>query len=209
MPSSLVSSGSPSLRKEHTVQRLMNWSLGSASLPFSHFWFLLLVALAGPPERPDSYLLNQRRNGKALSSLTGVVAYPLKLKAYLLDILRREAAARQSPIQTVVIHRGGRVWPSELEGTRKAFEFLKREGPLAPDVTFTVLKISKSSSAPLRLFDVRYNESGSAWVKNPQVGAFYLVNEEGYLCSTGWPFLREDMANPLHVKLVEGLLPLN
>jgi hypothetical protein len=88
---------------------------------------------------------------------TLAVAYPLKLKAYLLDILRREAAARQSPIQTVLIHRDGRVWPSELEGTRKAFEFLKREGTLAPDVTFTVLEISKSSPAPLRLFDVRYN----------------------------------------------------
>jgi hypothetical protein len=35
------------------------------------FWFLLLVALAGPPgEKPYSYPLNQRRNGKAFSSLT-------------------------------------------------------------------------------------------------------------------------------------------
>jgi hypothetical protein len=35
------------------------------------FWFLLLVALAGPPgEKPHSYLLNQRRDGKAFSSLT-------------------------------------------------------------------------------------------------------------------------------------------
>jgi hypothetical protein len=34
-------------------------------------WFLLLVALAGSPgEKPPSYPLNQRRNGKALSSLT-------------------------------------------------------------------------------------------------------------------------------------------
>lgn len=132
-----------------------------------------------------------------------------QLKAYLLDVLRKEAAARQNPIQTVVIHRDGRVWPSELEGTRKVLEILKREGTLAPDVTFTILEISKSSPAPLRLFDVRYNKEGSAWVENPQVGAFYLVNEaEGYLCSTGRPFLRQGTANPLHIKLVEGPLPL-
>jgi hypothetical protein len=41
------------------------------------------------------------------------------------------------------------------------------------------------------------------------VGAFYLVDEvEGYLCPTGWPFLRQGTANPLHIKLIEEPLPL-
>src|ERR671915_148144 len=50
------------------------------------FWFLLLVALAGPPrEKTYSYLLNQRRNGKAFSSLTarggGLPVEVIKLSA--------------------------------------------------------------------------------------------------------------------------------
>jgi hypothetical protein len=131
-----------------------------------------------------------------------------QLKTYLIRIISEEAVARTEPIQTIVIHRDGRIWPSELAGAKQAIEQLKEEGMIAPSATLTLIEILKTSPVPLRLFDVT-DKDGRPWVENPQVGYFYLTDEnDGYLCSTGRAFPRKGTVRPLHVKRAYGLMSL-
>jgi hypothetical protein len=123
----------------------------------------------------------------------------------LVELLRAEAQFAE--IRVIVIHRDGRLWPCEREGARRAVERLKAEGVLPPDATLTMLEVSKTSPASLRLFDVTLN-NGRSWVENPEVGTYHLVDGcEAYLCATGRAFQRPGTVNPLHVRFVEGPLP--
>lgn len=129
-----------------------------------------------------------------------------QLGTYLIDILTAEQQARRAPIQSVVIHRDGRAFASELKGVTKAVSRLKRNGVLAPEADVSVVEIGKSSPAPLRLFDIG---DGASAIDNPLVGAWYAVDEtEAYICTTGRPFLRQGTAQPLHVRRVYGALPI-
>lgn len=130
-----------------------------------------------------------------------------QFEAYLIEIIREEAGARPEPIRVIVIHRDGRVWPSEIAGARKALEFLKREGLVDPNATLTILEIAKSSPAPLRFFDV-IDRDGQTKVYNPQIGLHHISNDDAYLCATGRAFPRPGTVKPLHVRHVEGPLPL-
>lgn len=122
----------------------------------------------------------------------------------LIDILRTEAREPGISIRTVVIHRDGRAWPPELRGIAKAMRVLRSEQSIAADAAYTVLEIAKSAVSAVRLFDV-----GRDWIENPQVGNYWIATEnEAYLCATGRPFARFGTARPLHVRFVEGTIPL-
>ena len=130
------------------------------------------------------------------------------MKAYLVEILRAEAQARNDPICTVVLHRDGRTYQPELVGACQAMKVLKDEGVISPEATLTILEIPKTSPAPLRLFEVS-EKNGRRWIENPQIGSYLIVNDtEGYVCTTGRAFPRRGTVQPLHVKRVEGLLSL-
>ena len=134
---------------------------------------------------------------------------PSQVKKYLCEVLREEASATSEPIRTIVIHRDGTLWPSELEGVQQAIAELKQEGVIPLDATLTVLEILKLSPAPLRLYGVTEGSNSNPWIENAEVGDCYIVNDtEAYLCTTGQPFLRQGTARPLHVKRVAGSLPL-
>ena len=134
---------------------------------------------------------------------------PSQIKKYLCEVLRDEASATSEPIRTIVIHRDGTLWPSELEGAQQAIAELKQEGVIPLDATLTILEIPKSSPAPLRLYGVTEGPNSRPWIENAEVGDCYIVNDtEAYLCTTGQPFLRQGTARPLHVKRVAGPLPL-
>jgi hypothetical protein len=99
---------------------------------------------------------------------------------------------------------------SELAGAREAIAFLKnpKQGIIDPNATLTILEISKTSPASLRLFDVT-RKNDRPWIENPQVGNYYIVDKNnGYICSTGRAFPRPGTVKPLHVKHVEGPLSL-
>jgi hypothetical protein len=131
-----------------------------------------------------------------------------QFQSYLVEIIREEARARTEPVRSIVIHRDGRVWPSEVRGAQKALTFLKREGIIGQDASVTILEIAKSSPAPVRFFDSVERE-GRTWTYNPQVGLHYIANgTDGHLCSTGRAFSRPGTVNPLHVRHVEGPLPM-
>ena len=133
-----------------------------------------------------------------------------QMSTYIMEVLRREAEARGGPLSGLVIHRDGRAWPSELDGIRHAIRQLRLEGCLAANARYAVVEVSKSSPVPLRLYNVETNSRGGLLVHNPSVGTIYRVGErEAYVCSTGYPFLRQGTAHPLHVIMVDGTLPFS
>jgi argonaute-like protein implicated in RNA metabolism and viral defense len=132
-----------------------------------------------------------------------------QVATYMLELIRLEAAASDELIRTIVVHRDGRLWESEREGMLRAIDRLRTEGVIASDATVTILEISKTSPVSLRLFDVDDATAPNPNVLNPQVGGYLLDRDnDGYVCTTGRAFPRKGTVNPLHVRLVEGPLPL-
>jgi len=139
-----------------------------------------------------------------------------QIKKRLIEIIKQEADAIQQEssrlssevIRTIVLHRDGRIYQSEIDGAYQALEALKEEGIIAPDATLIILEISKSSPAPFRFFDVTEKGRESPWVENPQVGCFHIINgKDGYICTTGRAFPRHGTVRPLHVRFAKGSLP--
>jgi hypothetical protein len=131
-----------------------------------------------------------------------------QMEKYLVEIIGDEATARTEKARVIVIHRDGRVFPSEISGARKAIERLRTNGTIAPDATLTILEIAKNPQAPARFFEVS-EKDGEEIIDNPQIGLYRIVGEtEGYLCTTGRAFPRPGTVDPLHVRHVEGPLPL-
>lgn len=131
-----------------------------------------------------------------------------QLRGYILEILRDEAGTRTSEICNIVIHRDGKMFPSELKGARDAIQTLKAHGTIASDATLTIVEIPKHSLASLRLFETTVKQH-SKRVYNPEIGTYYLVNDtDAYLCSTGHPFSHPGTVRPLHVRRIEGPLSL-
>ncbi|MFB3779527.1 MAG: hypothetical protein ACE141_18050 [Bryobacteraceae bacterium] len=159
---------------------------------------LLVVGAHGSDIRSE--LRESRQKEQLLASQTST---------YMSDVLRREAEMRGRPLAAVVIHRDGRTWPSELRGIHQALDRLKSEGSVATNAGYAVVEVSKSSPAPLRMYDLD-SRGQATLVRNPLVGATYRIGErEAYLCTTGGPFLRQGTAHPLHLIMIEGTLPFS
>lgn len=111
-------------------------------------------------------------------------------------------------MKSVVIHRDGRCFQSEMDGAAAANDKLKKEGVVAADGTLTILEISKSAPVRLRLFEVQRTHGSKPIVQNPQVGLYTIINgNEGFVCSTGRAFTRRGTVQPLHVRCVQEGIP--
>lgn len=131
-----------------------------------------------------------------------------QFRTYLLEIVRDEFAVTARPFKSLVLHRDGRLFGEEQEGAKAAVTRLKAEGTLTADATLTMLEISKTEPAPLRLFEVTQRAGAPTHVSNPQVGCYYIVTaSDAYLCTTGRPFHHPGTSKPLHVRYLEGGLP--
>lgn len=130
-----------------------------------------------------------------------------QVRKHFCEIVGKELALHE-PVRTIVVHRDGRVWQSELDGLHKGLQALKDERVLPADATLTILEISKSSPAPLRLFDITGGGDRRDRVQNPQVGCYHMAGRDGFVCATGRAFPREGTVRPLHVRHVEGPLLL-
>jgi hypothetical protein len=127
---------------------------------------------------------------------------------YLARILRDEHARMKRPIESVVLHRDGRCYQSEIDGAEAAMEKLKAEGVVAASGTLTVLEIWKTAPVHLRLFDVQRTHGSRVNVENPQVGTYTVVNgNEGFVCSTGRAFFHKGTVQPLHVRCAREGIP--
>ncbi len=164
-----------------------------------HTCGLLVVGNRGSDIRSE--LRTSRQKERLLAS---------QMAKYLFELLRKEAEAQGKPIAAVVVHRDGRIEPSEVQGIRQALQQLRAAGHLADGFRYAVMEISKSSPTPLRLYDVRAGDHGRPFIRNPRVGTMYRPGDrEAYLCTTGRPFLRQGTAHPLHVRMVDGTLPFD
>ena len=153
------------------------------------------------------------RSGEKLRSFCRTSRQKEKLRAdqmekYIVEIISDEAASGNPLARVIVMHRDGRLFPSELEGARKAMERLKRTGVIAPDATLTILEIAKNQQAPARFFEIS-EQDREELVDNPQIGLYRIVGEtEAFLCTTGRAFPRPGTVEPLHVVHVYGPLPI-
>jgi hypothetical protein len=124
----------------------------------------------------------------------------------LAQIVRDERIRLGRPVKSIVIHRDGRCWQSELDGASAAIEKLKREGVVAADGTLTILETSKTAPVRLRLYDVQRTHAPNPFVQNPQVGLYTIKGNDGFVCSTGRAFRHPGTVQPLHVRCVlEGI----
>ena len=112
-------------------------------------------------------------------------------------------------IRSIVVHRDGRVYQSELDGLHKAFEALKAEGTIAADATLTILEIQKTSPAPLRLFEVPATMAGGHGSKTLRSAATTSSTGSRVTSAQRAGFPRQGTVKPLHVRYVEGSLPFD
>ncbi len=129
---------------------------------------------------------------------------------FVSDLVRKEKPYLKQQPKQVVIHRDGRTWPSEIEGLKEACESLAEDGHLDEAWQLTVVEVSKSAPAPLRLFDVKPSRSGQGlYVENPMGGTWIqTASDEGYVSTTGRPFQIPGTANPLHIRRASGAMPI-
>ncbi len=132
-----------------------------------------------------------------------------QMKARLVEIIRSEASTRRKePIQSILLQRDGRIYDTELKGAHEAIDLLKKEGVISSDSTLTIIEMPKSAPVRFRLFDVSFR-GNREWVENPQLGNYCIINaNEGYICSTGRAFPHKGTVQPLHIRLVEGVLTI-
>ena len=82
---------------------------------------------------------------------------------------------------------------------------LVRDMYLPPDVVFGVVEVHKHSAPGIRIAE----EAQAKLIRNPRIGSWHaLSNEEGIVCTTGYPFEVPGSVNPLFVRVAYGNLSL-
>lgn len=132
-----------------------------------------------------------------------------EFEKHLVDIVRQYHEREGEFAENIVIHRDGRLFQTERCGARTALQTLKENGFVSPAASLTCVEIGKHSYTSLRLFDVCRQLGRRDSIRNPCVGEFYIPGgDEGYLVATGRPFDRPGTTLPLHVRKVEGRMPI-
>jgi hypothetical protein len=125
---------------------------------------------------------------------------------YVEDLIGKERRSLAAAPKRIVIHRDGRAWPGEIAGVRDACTHLAVDGIIDPQWQLTIVNISKTAAAPMRLFSIYPDRDGHGTsVENPIVGSWVRIgDDEGFVCTTGKPFRIPGTANPLHIRRVHG-----
>jgi len=84
-------------------------------------------------------------------------------------------------IQSIVIHRDGRWWPSESAGLREAIDDLIRDKILDKDVRCAVAEVRKNHM-PIRLFSSMVD--GQPYFQNPLPGTYFVLDSNRVLLTT-------------------------
>jgi hypothetical protein len=118
--------------------------------------------------------------------------------------------------KTLLVHRDGRSFDSEIHGLEKAIQQLIDERVLPEDFSVGVVEIHKSTATKVRLVQ---RQDGSTQFENPTIGSYYIFGAsttEAAIATTGYPFSKsgnnpfgfDGTALPLLIKLVHGNLKL-
>ncbi len=128
-----------------------------------------------------------------------------QIKQILVERLREDLTELGLKPRSLVIHRDGRSFDTELAGIRAAVDELKADGTLPFDATVGVVDVRKTNADHLRLAEGHDLEK----LRNPDVGGYYdLGPREGIVCTTGEPFRLRGTVNPLSLVIVEGDLDI-
>ena len=110
-------------------------------------------------------------------------------------------ACGQAP-GSIVFVRDGISHARERHGADTAIKRLQAEGRLPSSVTAGTVEVHKQSAIPLRLFQPAPRE-----IRNPNLGDYYILNsQEGFVCTTGYPFANPGTVRPVHFRIVDGAL---
>jgi hypothetical protein len=119
------------------------------------------------------------------------------------DRLRQDLPALGLRPRSIVVHRDGRSFASELNGLRAAISELVADDLLPSDVLVGAVDIRKTSADHLRLVEGRALTSA----QNPTVGSWLALDPHaGIVCTTGSPFRFPGTSRPLSAVIVTGNL---
>jgi hypothetical protein len=123
------------------------------------------------------------------------------LRGILIEQLAKELPNLSRRPESIVIHRDGRTFPSEMRGLRVAIKELIKVGLLPAWVKVGIVEVRKTMADNLRIFEgVTINA-----VDNPTIGSYRVLrNGEGVVCTTGMPFWFKGTSKPLSASIVEG-----
>ena len=106
--------------------------------------------------------------------------------------------------ESIVFHRDGKIYDSELLGIRRAIMQLKQLRSVPEKLNYGVVEIRKTSVTKPRLYR-RLNGRFA----NPNMGLLARFGQrEGALATTGYPMLKRGTAQPLYLEVVEGNIDL-
>jgi hypothetical protein len=106
---------------------------------------------------------------------------PGALRRNIEDLVREMASAGHR-LESLIVHRDGRWWPSESKGLDAALVRLKADRVLPSDVKWAVVEIRKNHM-PVRLFTASGGGS-SAHLQNPLPGTYLVLDEQRVLLTT-------------------------
>lgn len=103
-----------------------------------------------------------------------------ELRSQLVQSIKSIFEQGQS-IQSIIIHRDGRWWPSESAGLKESLRRLKSDGTLPKDVCCAVVEVRKNHM-PIRLFT---SLSGTqSYFQNPLPGTYFILDPNRILLTT-------------------------
>jgi hypothetical protein len=135
------------------------------------------------------------------------------IKTILTDLLRDDLGFFSSvDIEDIVVQRQGRLFPSEKRGVIAALDELTKNGQIPTDYNCNFVELRTTSRIPLRLFETKTQaDSQKKWINNPKVGTYlseHLYGDQGFVCTTGYPYDHQGTSNPLYVVKKDGPMPM-
>ena len=174
------------------------------------FWGFTFVYEGGrhcyfvPQQRPTSQLDYKEKipKGKMFE-----IVYE-NLKSHIVELKLRP--------KSLLVHRDGRCFDSEVQALEKAIRLLVSEGILPEGFVFGIVEVHKSSGTRLRIIQ---QKDASSQFENPIVGSYYCFGSslnEAAVATTGYPFSKsgnnpygfDGTASPLMLRLAYGKLEL-
>ena len=145
-----------------------------------------------------TYMVHSKQHEKLTKDTIKQVIYDQVLEEWKFN--------NRVPLKSVVIHRDGRIFDTELEGIAAAEKRLKKDGYMISDASITILEIAKTSMIPVRLvkpwFDRQNNRDTFS---NPSIGTCYIPDvATAYLCTTGAEFYIPGTSKPLCIRFISG-----
>jgi hypothetical protein len=128
-----------------------------------------------------------------------------QVRQALVENLGPDLAQLDIEPESIVFHRDGRIYDSELLGIRRAILELKQLRSVPENLKYGVVEIRKTSATRPRLYRKLHSRFA-----NPKMGLLARFGQrEGALATTGYPMLKRGTAQPLYLEVVEGNIDLS